>query len=97
MDWITDNRYMALYVIDRSDRGLKLSRVAEEIETEFGEDLSPTTLAKSLQKILQMGLVQKDSNKVYYIDSSEASAIVDHLAEVRGIVKNSNGGDNDSN
>lgn len=88
MDWVSQNRYMALYVIDVSERGLKLSRAAEEIRDTFGKDISASTLAKSLEKLLEMDLVKKDENKVYYLDD-EASRVTAHLDEVYHIVQKS--------
>ena len=80
LDWINGTRCDILVALVNNRRGLKLSRLSDEV------DASQSTLTKALKKLEEMQLVQQDQNGVYYAEW-QALAILRALEDVAELVE----------
>lgn len=80
LDWINGTRCEILVALVNNRRGLKLSRLAEEV------DASQSTLSKALGKLEEIELVQTDQNGVYYAEW-QALAVLRALEDVAELVE----------
>lgn len=84
VSWITDRRKAILTALYKNENGLNQRNIAEKTKS------TDSTVAKAIDRIEELGLVERDENRVYSL-TEDSVTVTQHVIGISAVLNEQTG------